>query len=74
VRTRFTNLGPEMNPMKKLTLDLEAIAVESFDASPAEDALFGTVRAHDAIPTPVVKTLPPSACVFSACNTCGIYC
>jgi len=60
--------------MKKLTLDLESIAVETFEAQPEGDArAAGTVRAHDAEPTPLIKTLPPSDCFWSACATCGIY-
>jgi hypothetical protein len=57
--------------MKKLKLDLESIAVESFEAQREPDArAAGTVRAHDAD----VRTLPISDCFWSACNTCGIYC
>jgi hypothetical protein len=61
--------------MRKLKLDLDALAVETF--APDEDAdgaAPGTVRAHAHEPTPVVKTLRLSNCVFSACATCGIYC
>ncbi|HET7232951.1 MAG TPA: hypothetical protein VFJ16_23280 [Longimicrobium sp.] len=59
--------------MRKLTLDLDSIAVESFDATATGEARApGTVRAHDA--APAVQTLPLSNCVFSACATCGIYC
>jgi hypothetical protein len=61
--------------MQKLRLDLEQIAVETFTLDDsAEEASPGTVRAHGQEPTPVVKTLPLSNCVFSACATCGIYC
>lgn len=33
--------------MKKLTLELDALQVESFDVSPDQDQERGTVRAHD---------------------------
>jgi hypothetical protein len=32
------------------------------------------VQAHEAEPTPVIRTLPLSNCLVSACATCGIYC
>ena len=61
--------------MRKLTLDLESITVESFDATAAgEGRTPGTVRAHDAEPGAAVQTLPLSNCAYSACRTCGIYC
>lgn len=60
--------------MRKLTLDLESIAVETFETHGNDAGTPGTVRAHDAEPTPVVKTLPLSDCFWSACATCGIYC
>ena len=59
--------------MHKLKLDVESLTVESFDAG-AEAASPGTVHALEAEPTPLVKTLPLSTCVYSACATCGIYC
>lgn len=60
--------------MRKLRLDLDTLVVESFTPTPAGDARPGTIQAHDAEPTPVVRTLPLSNCVVSACATCGIYC
>jgi hypothetical protein len=60
--------------MQKLKLDLEVLEVESFDASAAEGAAPGTVRAHDGDAAPQVQTMPLSNCFFSACRTCGIYC
>jgi len=36
----------ELNPMKKLILELHALAVESFTAAPASDAR-GTVLGHE---------------------------
>jgi len=60
--------------MRKLKLDLDAISVESFEASAAERAAPGTVRAHDGEAAQAVKTIPVSNCFFSACATCGIYC
>jgi hypothetical protein len=60
--------------MRKLKLDLEAISVESFDASAGECAAPGTVRAHDDEAAQGVQTIPVSNCFFSACATCGIYC
>ena len=61
--------------MRKLKLDLDAISVESFEASAAERAAPGTVRAHDdEAARAAVKTIPVSNCFFSACATCGIYC
>jgi len=60
--------------MQKLKLDLEAIAVESFDASATKAATPGTVRAHDGDPARQVQTMPLSNCLYSACRTCGIYC
>ena len=61
--------------MQKLRLELEDLAIETFVVDDCADgASPGTVRAHgDGLPQ-VVKTLPVSACVFSACATCGIYC
>ena len=57
--------------MKKLTLDIESITVDSFEAQQeAGTRAAGTVHAHDAD----VRTLPISDCFWSACNTCGIYC
>ena len=57
--------------MQKLKLDLDSIAVESFEAQrEAAPRSAGTVRAHDAD----VRTLPISDCFWSACNTSGIYC
>ena len=60
--------------MKKMKLDLDALTVETFE--PARDAAGapGTVHAHDAEPTPLIRTIPISDCFFSACATCGIYC
>ena len=59
--------------MHKLKLDLESIAVESFEAQPEGEArAAGTVRAH-AEPE-LARTLPLSDCLWSACQTCGIYC
>ena len=60
--------------MKKLTLDLDALTVESFEPHAHETDPAGTVHAHDAEPTPVIRTLPLSNCVVSLCATCGIYC
>lgn len=61
--------------MRKLTLDLESIAVETFEAQPDGAAHApGTVHANAAGPAPQVRTLPVSDCFFSACATCGIYC
>ncbi|MBV9108217.1 MAG: hypothetical protein JO306_02290 [Gemmatimonadetes bacterium] len=60
--------------MHKLRLDLDALAVETFAPTAAGDARPGTIQAHDAEPTPVIRTLPLSNCVYSACATCGIYC
>lgn len=60
--------------MHKLKLDLESIAVESFEAQPdGEGRPAGTVRAH-AEPELLARTLPLSDCLWSACQTCGIYC
>lgn len=59
--------------MRKLKLEVEELAVETFELDDADRAAAGTIRAH-AEPTPVVRTLPLSNCVFSACATCGIYC
>jgi hypothetical protein len=47
--------------MKKLTLDLEALRVESFEAAAPRDGLRGTVHAADAM------TVPPYCMTF----TCG---
>lgn len=59
--------------MHKLKLDVESLAVESFEAQSATGRP-GTVLANEDVPTPVVKTLPLSNCAYSACATCGIYC
>jgi len=59
--------------MHKLKLDVESLAVESFEAA-ANAGSPGTVHAREGEPTPIVKTLPLSNCVYSACATCGIYC
>ena len=59
---------------RKLALDLDRLAVESFEPAPSVESHPGTVQAHDAEPTPVIRTLPLSDCVVSACATCGIYC
>jgi hypothetical protein len=61
--------------MKKLALDLESLAVESFDPQPTDAAgRPGTVRAHDAAAAEMIVSQPVSNCLPSACATCGIYC
>lgn len=37
--------------MKKMKLDLDALAVESFDTAPGTGAGHGTIRGHDSAPT-----------------------
>jgi hypothetical protein len=56
--------------MKKLTLELDHLRVESFDASPADPASRGSVQAHDleesypiwACKTPAGITQPATGC------------
>ncbi|HEX2204606.1 MAG TPA: hypothetical protein VHG91_14955 [Longimicrobium sp.] len=56
--------------MKKLSLHLDDLAVESFPVAPSDaDAPKGTVAAHEA-----ARTLPLESCFWSAFPTCGIYC
>jgi hypothetical protein len=43
--------------MKKLSLDLDALQVDTFDPSPAEAAARGTVRGNDTGPTTTFETL-----------------
>jgi hypothetical protein len=53
--------------MQKLKLDLETLAVQTFDVA-EESAQRGTVQAH------VAPTLPVEDCFRSVFPTCGIYC
>ena len=43
--------------MKKLSLDLDALQVDTFDPSPAEAAARGTVRGNDSRPPTFTETL-----------------
>jgi hypothetical protein len=58
--------------MQKMKLEIEELAVETFEPAPQAPARTGTVRAHDA--AEMVISQPISNCLPSACATCGIYC
>ncbi|HEX8245517.1 MAG TPA: hypothetical protein VF541_18540 [Longimicrobium sp.] len=58
--------------MRKLKLEIEELAVETFEPAADESERAGTVRAHDA--EEMVASKPLSDCVWSLCQTCGIYC
>ncbi|HEV7587939.1 MAG TPA: hypothetical protein VGO40_07380 [Longimicrobium sp.] len=60
--------------MHKLKLEVEELAVETFELDDAARAAAGTVRAHEVQAGQAVRTMPISSCFFSACATCGIYC
>jgi hypothetical protein len=60
--------------MCKLKLEVEELAVETFELDHAGRDAAGTVRAHEAQPGQAVRTIPVSNCFWSACATCGIYC
>ncbi|HVG45143.1 MAG TPA: hypothetical protein VM890_10450 [Longimicrobium sp.] len=60
--------------MRKLKLEVEELAVETFELDDADRTAAGTVRAHAAQPGQAVRTIPVSNCFWSACATCGIYC
>jgi hypothetical protein len=61
--------------MKKLRLDPEALAVETFDTTPPEPATRGTVHGHDTkwCHTPDTFCASPSVeCSLDTCDhTCG---
>jgi hypothetical protein len=52
--------------MEKLKLELDALAVESFDTGRA-DAGGGTVRGHEAVRTPLCSAI--DACPTRLCDT-----
>ena len=59
---------------KKLSLDVGALAVESFRAQPESAAARGTVRGHDLTPACSIDYCPTE--FDRTCNgygTCGIY-
>lgn len=58
--------------MQKLKLEIEDLAVETFEPAAEAPARPGTVRAHAA--AEMVISQPISNCFPSACATCGIYC
>ena len=72
--------------MKKLTLDLDALTVDSFDVSPADRDSRGTVKGHDSDEndTWAVWCRQPSgitqgqSCLIgtcgASCQTCGYSC
>lgn len=60
--------------MRKLKLEIEELAVETFEPAAEVAEKAGTVRAHDAAEAEMVISQPLSNCFWSACATCGIYC
>jgi hypothetical protein len=63
-----------MEPMKKLKLKVDDLAVESFDAGDGREELRGTVQAHASMLVPGCPNqetiLPPGAC-STRCDTTG---
>lgn len=74
--------------MKKLTLDLHALRVETFDTSSGDGAARGTVRGNDSRPPTFTETLVETTtdpnqqcmcysgqpCVFTLETACGPDC
>jgi hypothetical protein len=74
--------------MKKLSLDLNALRVESFDLSPAATGARGTVRGNESRPPTFTETLvetttdpnqncmcySSSPCVETHATACGMEC
>ena len=75
--------------MKKMTLDLDSLAVESFDTTSGALSARGTVRGHDTIGEPVqtdgktclcpatsvcILTVDYPTCVVTACNNATCTC
>ena len=56
--------------MKKLTLDVESLEVQSFDTAAREPREGGTVKGH----VDVAKTLPTNECQYSICPTYQFQC
>ena len=57
--------------MRKLKLEIEELAVETFVPAAEAPEKAGTVRAQEAA---MIISQPISNCFPSACATCGIYC
>jgi hypothetical protein len=62
----FTATGE--TPMRKLRLDVDTIAVDSFDLAETRPAGEGTVLAQEAVTTPCACT------VCMTCSTCDLSC
>lgn len=58
--------------MKKLTLDLDTLSVDSFPTSSADETARGTVRGHDTIESEWCTM--PKTCSRPPCNTEGYTC
>jgi len=65
---------------KKLSLELEALAVESFDTTAVDPGARGTVRGHDTegsdepVPTPPVYYDDCTCLATCLCKTAAYYC
>lgn len=72
--------------MRKLTLDLDLLDVQSFDPTPEAEAQRGTVHGHDSVERPCTMMCPShyneattcqvtdlATCVIS-CGSCGPSC
>ncbi|HEX6746352.1 MAG TPA: hypothetical protein VF092_03480 [Longimicrobium sp.] len=57
--------------MHKVKLEIEKLAVESFEAAETPEPQAGTVHANAA---EQIASKPLSDCFWSLCQTCGIYC